>query len=312
MTDWHAPGLSRRNRLLRKYWPFYLMALVPLAQVILINYIPIYGVVIAFKDFRITRGISGSAWVGLKHFRAVFNDAFFYRALWNTLRISFVQLITHFTLTIVFALLINEIQHVRFKRTVQTVSYLPYFLSWVVVGAFVHQILSPNGGALNIILVNLGVLEKPRYFMIERQSFLTIFVVANLWKTIGYAVIIYLAAIAGINQELYESAHLDGANRFKRVLHITLPGLAPTISTLLILNVGGLLSIGFDPIFNLYNASTEPVADVISTYVYRRGLIDMKYDFTTAIGLFQNVVAFSLVLTTNFLAKKTNPDFRIL
>ena len=242
----------------------------------------------------------------------IFSDPNFYRVLFNTIRLSVLSLVTSFPVTIIFALLVNELMNMKFKRVVQTITYLPHFLSWVVVGGFVYQLLSPSNGLINSILVSLGVLDKPIYFMAEQDMFTPIFLITNLWKSTGYSIVIYLAAIAGIDPGLYEAAIIDGANRFQRVLYVTLPALAPTICTLLILNISSLMSVGFDPIFNLYNPATYPTADVISTYVYRKGMVEAKYDLTTAIGLFQNVVGVILILISNWLARKANPDYRII
>ncbi len=307
--------LRKRSKLavqIKKYLPFYLILLLPLIQVIVFNYFPIYGVQIAFKNFKMKRGIWGSDWVGFKHFEKMFSDPSFYRVLCNTLRLSFLNLITVFPLTIVFALMMNEVGNSKFKRITQTITYLPHFLSWVVVGGFVYQILSPSHGAVNAILMNLGIIDKPIYFMIQGRMFDPIYIMASVWKELGWGIVIYLAAIASIDPSLYESAVIDGAGRFQMILRITLPCILPTITTMLILRLGTLVSVGFDPIFNLYNEGTYEVADVISTYVYRRGMLDMKYDYTTAVGLFQNVVGFCLVMTGNWLAKKADPDYRIM
>lgn len=297
---------------MKKYYPFYLFLIPALVIVILFSYAPMYGIIIAFKDFKMARGILGSEWVGFAHFQKIFSDPNFYRVLFNTIRLSVLSLVTSFPVTIIFALLVNELMNMKFKRVVQTITYLPHFLSWVVVGGFVYQLLSPSNGLINSILVSLGVLDKPIYFMAEQDMFTPIFLITNLWKSTGYSIVIYLAAIAGIDPGLYEAAIIDGANRFQRVLYVTLPALAPTICTLLILNISSLMSVGFDPIFNLYNPATYPTADVISTYVYRKGMVEAKYDLTTAIGLFQNVVGVILILISNWLARKANPDYRII
>lgn len=303
---------SRFVRQFRTYMPFYIFLIPALIITILFAYKPMYGVIIAFKDFKMARGIMGSDWVGMKHFVKTFTDSDFYRVLFNTLRISILTLITSFPATIIFALLVNEMMNMRFKKYVQTITYLPHFLSWVIVGTFVYQILSPSSGLINAVLVNMGVLEKPLYFMVEESLFTPIYLITNLWKTTGYGIVIYLSTISGIDQGLYEAATIDGANRFQRILYVTLPSLAPTISTMLILNISSLINVGFDPIFNLYNPATYSVADVISTYVYRRGLVQAQYSLTTAIGLFQNVVGLMLILITNWGAKKANPDYRII
>ncbi|MFR2839772.1 MAG: ABC transporter permease [Zhenhengia sp.] len=297
---------------MKKYYPFYLFLIPALIIVVLFSYVPMYGIIIAFKDFKMARGILGSEWVGLAHFQKIFSDPNFYRVLFNTIKLSVLSLVTSFPVTIIFALLVNELMNMKFKRVVQTITYLPHFLSWVVVGGFVYQLLSPSNGLINSILVSLGVIDKSIYFMVEQDMFTPIFLITNLWKSTGYSIVIYLAAIAGIDQGLYEAAIIDGANRFQRVLYVTLPALAPTICTLLILNISSLMSVGFDPIFNLYNPATYPTADVIATYVYRKGMVEAQYDLTTAIGLFQNVVGVILILFSNWLARKANPDYRII
>ena len=230
----------------------------------------------------------------------------------NTLKISIFTLLTTFPITIIFTILVNEILNTKFKSVVQTITYMPHFLSWVVVGTFVYQILSPTGGVINAILIQLGILDKPLYFMAQKDMFVPIYLIANLWKSTGYSIVIYLATIAGIDTALYDAASIDGANRFRRILHITLPAMFPTMCTMLILNIGSLVSVGFDPIFNLYNDATYQTADVISTYVYRKGMIESRYDFSTAIGLFQNVVSLVLVLIANWFARKANPEYKII
>lgn len=288
------------------------MLLLPIAQVIVFNYVPLYGITIAFKQFKIRLGITGSEWAGLYWYRKVFEDMFFWRAFRNTVKISCSTLAVSFPITIVFALLMNEVLHLRFKKVVQTISYMPHFLSWVVVGGLVYELLSPTYGAINIILVRLGILSEPYYFMADAAKFVPIYLITNIWKETGWGIIIYLAAIAGIDIGLYESAMIEGANRFQRILYITLPCIAPTISTMLILSLGSLISVGFDPIFNLYNPSVYSTADVISTFVYRKGLIDMQYEYSTAVGLFQNVISFFLVIMGNWFARKANPEYRII
>ena len=297
---------------LKKYFPFYMFLLPAIILVILFCYMPMEGLMIAFKDYKMARGIEGSEWVGLKHFQALFSDPNFYRVFGNTLKISIFTLLTTFPITIIFTILVNEILNTKFKSVVQTITYMPHFLSWVVVGTFVYQILSPTGGVINAILIQLGILDKPLYFMAQKDMFVPIYLIANLWKSTGYSIVIYLATIAGIDTALYDAASIDGANRFRRILHITLPAMFPTMCTMLILNIGSLVSVGFDPIFNLYNDATYQTADVISTYVYRKGMIESRYDFSTAIGLFQNVVSLVLVLIANWFARKANPEYKII
>lgn len=295
-----------------KNWPFYVFLIVPVISAFVFSYMPLYGITIAFKDFKMARGISGSEWVGFYYFEKIFSDPNFYRVLGNTIKISVLTLLTSFPVTIIFTLLINELGNLRFKKTIQTISYLPHFLSWVVVGAFVFQILSPTNGIVNAILTSLGLIESPIYFMVEEDKFIPIYLITMLWKETGFSILIYLSAIASIDSVLFEAATIDGANRFQRVLYIILPSIAPMIATMLILKMGSLISVGFDPIFNLYTPSTQRVADVISTYVYRKGLIETKYSLTTAIGLFQNVVSLILVLLSNWLAKRADPNYRLI
>ncbi len=305
-------GNGNLKKELKKYLPFYMFLLPAIILVVLFCYMPMEGLVIAFKDYKMARGIEGSEWVGLKHFQALFSDPNFYRVLGNTLKISILTLLTTFPVTIIFTLLVNEIVNTRFKSVVQTITYMPHFLSWVVVGTFVYQLLSPTGGVVNAILIKLGVLDKPLYFMAQKDMFVPIYLIANLWKTTGYSIVIYLATISGIDTTMYDAASIDGANRFHRVLYITLPAMFPTMCTMLILNIGSLVSVGFDPVFNLYNDATYQTADVISTYVYRKGMVESRYDFSTAIGLFQNVVSLALVMIANWFARKANPEYKII
>ena len=296
---------------MKRFSAFYLFLLIPLAQVIIFNYMPMYGIQIAFKDYKMRRGINGSSWAGLEHFQKMFSDTTFYQVLGNTLRLSLESTLIIFPATVIFALMMNELRAGKFKRVTQTITYLPHFLSWVVVGGFVTQVLSPTNRVLNCLLVKLGILDQPVYFMIEPSAFDAIYILSSMWKELGWGVIIYLATISGIDPTLYEAASIDGAGRFKKVLHITFPSILPTVTTMLILQMGTIMSVGFDPIFNLYTPGTYSTADVISTYVYRRGLLDTKYDYTTAIGLFQNVVSLTLVLLSNWIARKATPDYRI-
>lgn len=297
---------------LKKHRIFYLFLLPAVVMVFLFSYMPMWGILIAFKDFKMARGIMGSEWVGFEHFQKLFADPVFYRVLKNTLIIGITTLLTTFPVTIIFTILINEIMHAKFKKLVQTITYLPHFLSWVVVGTFAYQILSPSSGILNTILVKLGILDKSVYFMAQPDMFVPIYLIVNLWKETGYSIVVYLAVIAGIGMEQYEAAMIDGANRFQKILHITLPAMLPTICIMLILNIGSIISVGFDPIFNLYNDATYQTADVISTFVYRKGMIEAQFDYSTAVGLFQNVVSLTLVLFSNWFARKANPEYRVI
>lgn len=291
---------------------FYLFLLPAVVMVFLFSYMPFWGILIAFKDFKMARGIMGSEWVGLAHFRKLFSDPNFYRVLKNTLIIGISTLLTTFPVTIIFTILVNEILNTKFKKVVQTVTYLPHFLSWVVVGTFAYQILSPSSGIVNTILVNLGILDKSVYFMAQPNMFVPIYLIVNLWKETGYSIVVYLAVISGIDTEQYEAVSIDGANRFQKILYVTLPAMMPTICVMLILNIGTIITVGFDPIFNLYNDATYQTADVISTFVYRKGMVDAQFDYSTAVGLFQNVVSLTLVLLSNWFARKANPEYRVI
>lgn len=305
-------GIKDRKKELKKYMPFYLFLLPSIVLVVLFCYMPMEGLLIAFKDYKMARGTEGSEWVGLQHFKDLFTDPNFYRVLGNTLKISILTLLTTFPVTIIFTLLVNELTSKKVKGVVQTITYMPHFLSWVVVGTFVYQLLSPTGGVINALLIQLGVLDKPLYFMAQKDMFVPIYLISNLWKTTGYSIVIYLATISSIDTTMYDAASIDGANRFQRILYITLPAMFPTMCTMLILSIGSLVSVGFDPIFNLYNDATYQTADVISTYVYRKGMVESRYDFSTAIGLFQNVVSLALVMIANWFARKANPEYKVI
>lgn len=297
---------------IKKHRMFYLFLIPAAVMVFLFSYMPMWGIIIAFKDFKMARGIMGSEWVGLKHFQKLFTDPNFYRVLKNTLIIGISTLAVSFPVTIIFTILVNEILHMGFKKVVQTITYLPHFLSWVVVGTFAFQILSPSSGVMNTLLMKLGILESPVYFMAQPNLFVAIYLIVYLWKETGYSIVVYLAVISGIDVEQYEAAQIDGANRFQKIIYITLPAMLPTICVMLILNIGSIISVGFDPIFNLYCDATYQTADVISTFVYRKGMIEAQFDYSTAVGLFQNVVSLTLVLFSNWLARKANPEYRVI
>ncbi len=301
--------LSRR---VKRAMPYYIFLLPAAILVFLFSYMPLGGIVIAFKDYKMARGIGGSDWIGFANFQKMFSDYNFWRVLKNTVKISVLTLLTSFPVTIIFTLLVNELMNLRFKKTVQTITYMPHFLSWVVVGTFVYQILSPVNGVVNLLLVKLGILDQSVYFMMQSDMFVPVYLVTNLWKGTGYSIVIYLATISGIDTQLYEACAIDGGNRFHKVLYITLPAMLPTMCTMLILSVGNLITVGFDPIFNLYSDATYQTADVISTYVYRKGLVESKFSFSAAMGLFQNVVSLGLVMIANWFARKANPEYKII
>ncbi|MEK5238869.1 ABC transporter permease subunit [Paenibacillus sp. FSL L8-0470] len=266
-------------------------------------YAPMYGIQLAFKDFRIMDGIWGSPWVGLKHFEFLFfQSPDFLRILKNTVTISFLHIAFGFPAPIILALLINEIRSSSFKRVAQSLTYLPHFFSWVILSGILITLLSPSSGVVNYLLQLVGL--EPIYFLGNPNYFRFTLVTSGIWKEVGWGTIIYLAALAGIQPEMYEAAVMDGASRWRQTLSITLPTILPVIILMFILRIGSVLDAGFDQILNLYSPATYSVADILDTYVYRVGLQNFQFSLTTAVGLFKNVIAFALVLTTNFVSKK--------
>lgn len=299
--------IQEKNELWRKVVKmkeFYFMMLIPLTLLIMFDYFPMYGVLIAFKDFKINKGIIGSDWNNFEYFKKFFNDVYFWRYITNTFRIASLRITICFIAPIVFSLMLNEIRQIKFKKIVQTISYLPHFLSWVVIAGFVYQLLSPEYGLVNYIVVKLG--GQAKFFMGDAKMFVPILIISFLWHGIGWGSIVYLAAIAGIDSAMYESAEIDGANRLHCVWYITLPSIMPMITILFILSLRGVLSAGFDPIFNLSNDLVLETADVIETYSFRQGLYNAKYGYAAAIGLFQNLVGLCFLFSSNFVVKRIN------
>jgi len=295
-----SPG---RRSSFKKAMPYYAMFLLPLIYYLVFRYVPmIMAVIISLTDYNIYKGIIASEWAGLKHFIDFFNSVYFGRLLRNTLMINLLNLIFVFPAPIIFALLLNEVRNTIIKRTVQTVSYLPHFVSTVIVASMAVTFLSPSVGLVNNILVKFGM-ERTN-FLLDPNYFWGIYTFLDLWKTIGWSAILYFATLTGINTELYEAAKVDGANRWKQTWHITLPGIAPTIIILLLLKIGDMLEVGYELIVLLYNPNTYLTADVIGTYVYRRGILDANYSFASAVGLFQSVMGLILIMTANKLARK--------
>lgn len=285
-----------------KYRGLLLLLVPSLLWFFIFRYYPMYGVIIAFKEFRIFQGIRASEWVGLEHFVRLFRTPTFLNVLRNTIIISFYRLIFAFPMPIIFAILLNEIQHIRYKKVVQTISYFPHFVSWVVLSGLIRSILSPGYGIVNHMLSWFGV--RPIAFLLEPAYFRGVVVLAGIYKGVGWGSIVYLAAITGIDPQLYEAAIIDGANRFQRAIRITIPSIAPVIVILFILRVGDMMEAGFEQVFNLYNPVVYQVGDIIDTYVYRVGLIEFDYSYATAIGLFKNVVGLILLITTNVVTKR--------
>ncbi|WP_070270030.1 sugar ABC transporter permease [Duganella sp. HH101] len=297
-----APSYMQRLRrdLVNNKWA-YAMLLPVLAYFVVFHYVPVYGALIAFKDFNPASGMAGSEWVGLDWFKQFFNGLYFNRLMLNTLMLNVYDVLLGFPAPIVLALLMNELTSLRFKQFVQTVTYLPHFISVVVVSGMVLDFLARDGVLTNM-LVALGA--TPDAVMNNPDWFRRIYVGSEIWQSIGWGSIIYLASLAGINPSLYEAARIDGANRWQQLLHITLPGLLPITMTLLILRLGQLMSVGFEKIILLYNPSTYETADVISTYVYRHGILDANYSYAAAVGLFNSAIALVLLVAANALSRR--------
>ena len=290
----------------KKHKSLILMALPLLIYFAIFHYGPIYGLLIAFKDFYPTKGIWASDWVGLEHFKQMFQGLYFWPVLKNTLINSSYNLIFGFPAPIILAILLNEVSSRRFKKVIQTVTYFPHFISWVVLAGIVYEMLSPSRGPINILLSWLGF--EPIFFVANVKWFRTVLVGSNIWKEIGWGSIIYLAAITNIDPTLYEVAKIDGANRLQRIFYITLPGIANVVVIMLIFAVGKIINDNFDQIFNLMNNQVMQVADVISTYTYRECIKEMNYGYATAVGLFKNTISFVFVMGANWLAQKMGQE----
>lgn len=295
--------LGRVKNAVVRYWPLYLMFLPAVVLFIIFNYLPMYGIVLAFKDFWPQLGILGSPWMDpfFGNFTAMFADEKFWEVTVNTLIISGLRLVFGFPAPIILALLFNEIRSKVFKKVSQTILYLPYFLSWVILAGMLRTMLLTDG-LVNDFLGKLGLGPFP--FMSQSSLFLPMLIVTDIWKNMGFGSIIYLAAIMGIDSSLYEAALVDGANRFQRMTHITLPGIVMAISINLILSLSGILNAGFDQIFNLYSVPVYDVADIIDTYVYRIGITDGEFGIATALGLVKSLIGFLLILIVNKVTNK--------
>ncbi len=296
--------VGRIKKDMQRYGGLYLLVIPVVAYYIIFHYIPMSGVLMAFQDYMPRKGISGSEWVGFQHFIDFFSSDYFGRTLRNTLTISLTQLLFGFPAPIVLALLINELRGKTFKKIVQTASYLPHFISLVIVCAMVKEFVSTNG-IVTQLLVSVFDIEKIS-LLTNKDYYVPVHVISYIWTEVGFGSIIYLAALSGINLELYDAASIDGAGRFGQMLHVTLPGIAPTIIIKLLLAIGGVMGIGHEKILLLYNEGIYETADVISTYVYRKGLVDAEYSFSTAVGLFNSVINFILVMIANKISAKVS------
>ncbi len=294
----------KRDLLRHKY--IYIMLLPVVAYYFIFHYGPIYGAVIAFQDYSPALGVEGSTWVGFQNFTDFFHNYYFWRLIKNTVLLSFYLILFGFPAPIVLALMLNEVNNTRFKRTVQTVTYLPHFISLVVICGFIVNFTS-RGGIINDIIETFG---GERYnLLLKPELFRSIYVVSDIWQTVGWGSIIYLAALTNIDIELYQAAMIDGAGRWKQLMHITLPGIAPTVIIMLILRMGRIMTVGFEKVILLYLPSTYETADVISTYVYRMGLQKFSYSYSTAIGLFNSVINCSFLIFANYAGKKVNNTY---
>lgn len=289
---------------IRKYKWAYIMIIPVIAFYAVFMYGPMLGIIIAFKDYAPSMGILRSPWVGLKHFESFFTDIYFMRLLKNTVLISLMDMVINFPGPIILALLFNEVQNKVFKKTIQTVSYFPHFISAVVLCGMIRSFLLTDGMITNILHIMTGM-EKTALLQ-ESKYFRFIYVLSSTWQNIGWDSIIYLAAIGGIDPQLYEACRIDGGGKFRCIRHITIPGLAPTIIVLLILRIGSILSVGYEKIILLYNPATYETADVISSYVYRKGLQEFNWSYSTAVGLFNSVINFAFLIISNTISRKVN------
>lgn len=291
----------------QRYWQLYAMLLLPVIYFVIFKYVPMIGNILAFRRYRPGLGPYGTEWAGLRYFERFLGDRAFWQAFSNTLILSLLNLLVNFPIPIIFAVMLNEVRHLRFKKLVQTVSYMPRFISTVVVIAIMGELLSPSSDLLNIFLHNVLGME-PIYFMNEPQYFRALYVLTDTWQFTGWTAIIYLAAITGISSDLFEAATIDGATRFQQIIYVTIPSIMPTIMVMFILNMGRLLSLGFEKVLLMYTPSNSSVSDIIDTLVYRTGLANQNYSYATAVGLFSGVIGVVLVSLSNFLSRKTTGE----
>jgi putative aldouronate transport system permease protein len=263
---------------------------------------PMYGIIVSFKDFSARLGIMQSEWVGFKHFIRLFNSIDFKFLVRNTLLINVYRIFVITPIVIIFALMLNELKNLRLKKVLQTISYFPHFISWVVVSGIFFQLFAPQSGSINRLLIDAGV--KPLTFLINPRAFRSLIVFSGAWKELGWSSIIYLAAMAGINQELYEAAEIDGAAKLRQIYHVTLPGIMPTVITLLLINIGHIMSVGFEQVYVFLNPMLYRVGDVFSTYIFRVGLGQGRFSYTAAVGLFNTLIGFGLLVFANWISRR--------
>ena len=296
--------LRKRSRYWQQTWMLYLMLVLPMAFFAVFRYVPMTNIVIAFKNYNFFQGVwsKNSPWVGMKWFQQSFQSRDFHYALRNTITLNLLDLLMGFPAPILLALLLNELTFKKYKRLTQTVVYLPHFLSWIIISGIATQLFAPSGGVVNIMLGKLGI--GPIDFLMKNGMWIGTYIGLGVWKEMGWGTIIYLAAITGINPELYEAAEVDGAGRFRKIWNVTLPGIRPTIVVLLIMNLGRILGSEFDRPFTMANPTVRQVADMISTYVYRVGIRSSQFELTAAVGLFQSVVCVFFLIAANTIAKR--------
>jgi len=296
------------NRRLIQQWDLQVMVIPAIIMIIIFSYIPMWGVLTAFQDYSPAKGFFGSDWVGFKHFRMFFNAPEFWQIMRNTIVISLLKLFIAFPAPIFLALMLNEVKNAFFKRFVQTVSYLPHFISWVIVSGFVISLLSVDNGSVNILLQKLNIIDEPVHWLSIPEYFWSILISSGIWKDIGFGAIVYLAAITGVDPHMYEAASIDGAGRMRQLVSITIPSIAPVIIIFLILQVGQILNAGFEEILLLTNQGQNvvlrPVAETIDTYVYRVGIENYRFSYATAAGLFKGVISVGLLVIANWIARK--------
>ncbi|PWV94541.1 putative aldouronate transport system permease protein [Paenibacillus cellulosilyticus] len=291
---------------LQRYWQLYIMLLPVIAYFFVFKYMPLYGVTIAFKEYNPFKGVNASEWIGLDVFRNIFAMEDFYTALRNTFLLNGLDFVFGFPAPIFLAICLNELKFASFKRLSQTLLYLPHFISWVIIGGIMYQLFATNYGIINLLLAKIGIAKIP--FLSDSSYWLVTYTSVGIWQSIGWGSIIYLAAMTGINKELYDAADVDGASRLRRIWHITIPGIRSTIIVLMILKIGDMVDIGFDRPYIIGNVMVRDVSDVLSTFIYRVGLQNSQYSTATAVGLFQAVVGLAFVLTANYVSKKTTDE----
>ena len=294
-------NVQRKKKNWQKDWQLHLMILPGLLFILIFKYMPLGGITIAFKEFLPGKGIWGSPWVGLENFEYMLALPDTKRVMWNTLFIAAAKILINFPVPIIISILLNEVKNHRFKRSVQTIIYLPYFISWVILAGIIQDLFAKEG-LINQFLGIFGA--EPVFFLGNKYAFLGVLIGTDVWKNFGYNTVVYLAAITGIDETLYEAAKIDGANRFQQIWNVTLPGIAPSVVLMMMLNLGNVLNAGFEQIFNLYNPLVYETADIIDTFVYRISLVEANYSLGTAVGLLKSVVSFILIVTSYKIANK--------